>query len=193
MDEIRDTEPGEKLVALAEPDNGPEYWDQMRLQIAAAAAERQPRAGLGRRRGSGPRTIGSADMGLSQAPSWLFTHDIKIVGAGWIETTGGSPVPPPEMSGTYTSGNWTPVVGIATTVRTAYDGSGLWIFDLQQSDPRVGGRLEGGVGEIGSARPDGRIDYYASNTLSNQEGAWKTLVSADPMVRGPAPGYEDFQ
>jgi len=49
MDEIRDTELGEKLQVLAEPDHGPGYWDQMRLQIAAAAAERQPRAGLGRR------------------------------------------------------------------------------------------------------------------------------------------------
>ena len=49
MDEIRDTELGEKLQVLAEPDHGPEYWDQMRAQIAEAAAERQPRAGLGRR------------------------------------------------------------------------------------------------------------------------------------------------
>jgi hypothetical protein len=49
MDEIRDRELGEKLQVLAEPDHGPDYWDQMRLQVAEAAAERQPRAGLGRR------------------------------------------------------------------------------------------------------------------------------------------------
>ncbi|MCX6374056.1 MAG: hypothetical protein NTX16_13470, partial [Actinobacteria bacterium] len=49
MDEIRDTELGEKLQILAEPDHGPDYWDQVRLQVAEAAAERQPRAGLGRR------------------------------------------------------------------------------------------------------------------------------------------------
>ena len=49
MDEIRDRELGEKLQLLDEPDHRPDYWDQMRLQVAAAAAERQPRAGLGRR------------------------------------------------------------------------------------------------------------------------------------------------
>ena len=49
MDEIRDRELGEKLQLLDEPDHGPEYWDQIRLQMTEAAAERQPRAGLGRR------------------------------------------------------------------------------------------------------------------------------------------------
>jgi len=49
MDEIRDRELGERLQLLDEPDHGPDYWDQMRLQVAAAAAERPPRAGLGRR------------------------------------------------------------------------------------------------------------------------------------------------
>ncbi|MCX6363539.1 MAG: hypothetical protein NTW58_05110, partial [Actinobacteria bacterium] len=49
MDEIRDRELGEKLRLLDEPDHRPDYWDQMRLHVAAAAAERQPRAGLGRR------------------------------------------------------------------------------------------------------------------------------------------------
>ena len=49
MDEIRDRDLGESLRILEEPDHGPEYWDQMRLQVAAAAAELQPRAGLGRR------------------------------------------------------------------------------------------------------------------------------------------------
>ncbi len=49
MDEIRDRELGEQLQFLDEPDHGPEYWDQVRLQVAEAAAERQPRAGLGRR------------------------------------------------------------------------------------------------------------------------------------------------
>ena len=42
-----------------------------------------------------------------------FTSDIEIVGAGWIETTDGSPVPPAPGPGT-TPANWTPVVGIAT-------------------------------------------------------------------------------
>ena len=49
MDEIRDRELGKQLQFLDEPDHGPEYWDQVRLQVAEAAAERQPRAGLGRR------------------------------------------------------------------------------------------------------------------------------------------------
>ena len=49
MDEIRDRELGQKLQLLDEPDHGPEYWDQIRLQVADAAAERQPRAGFGRR------------------------------------------------------------------------------------------------------------------------------------------------
>jgi len=120
-----------------------------------------------------------------------FTPDIQIVNAGWIETADGSPVPPAPGPGS-TPSNWTPVVGIATTVQTGYDGPGPWVFDLQQSDPRLSGRLEGGVEEIGSARSDGSIDYYASNTVSNQDGAWETLVSADPMVRGPSPGYEHF-
>jgi len=134
---------------------------------------------------------------VSHSSGWFveagegFTPDIQIVNAGWIETSDGSPVPPAPGPGT-TPSNWTPVVGIATTVQTGYDGPGPWVFDLQQSDPRLSGRLEGGVEEIGSARSDGSIDYYASNTLSNQDGAWETLVSADPMVRGPSPGYEHF-
>ena len=43
-----------------------------------------------------------------------FTPDIQVVGAGWIETTDGSPVPPAPGPGT-TPANWTPVVGVATT------------------------------------------------------------------------------
>jgi hypothetical protein len=49
MDEIRDRELGEKLQAIAEPEHGPENWYQMRLRVAAAADERQPRAGFGAR------------------------------------------------------------------------------------------------------------------------------------------------
>jgi hypothetical protein len=49
MDEIRDHELGEQLQVLAEPDHGPGYWDQVRRQVADAAAERQPRPGLGLR------------------------------------------------------------------------------------------------------------------------------------------------
>ena len=48
-----------------------------------------------------------------------FTSDIQMVGAGWIETTDGSPVPPAPGPGT-TPANWTPVVGIATLKNTAY-------------------------------------------------------------------------
>jgi len=121
-----------------------------------------------------------------------FTPDIKIFGAGWIETTDGSRVPPPDMSEGWVSGDWTPVVGIATTVQTDYDGVGAWVWDLQQSDPRVSGRLEGDVEEIGDPRPDGSIDYRAKSTVTNPGGAWESLVSADPMVRGPGPGYEHF-
>ena len=35
--------------------------------------------------------------------------------------------------------------------QTAYDGSGPWVLDLEQSDPRVSGRLEGSLEEIGRA------------------------------------------
>jgi len=119
-----------------------------------------------------------------------FTSDIQILNAGWIETTDGSPVPPAPGPGTSPA-NWTPVVGIATTEQTAYAGPGPWVWALEQSDPRVSGRLEGSVEEIGTARPDGSIDYYASNTLSNQDGSWNT-PSGPIHVRGPGPGYEHF-
>jgi len=120
-----------------------------------------------------------------------FTSDLQIVGAGWLETSDGSAVPPAPGPGT-TPANWTPVVGIATMKETAYDAWGPWVLDLEQSDPRVSGRLEGGVLEDGTARPDGSIDYLATSTVSNQDGAWRSPMSADPMVRGPGPGYEHF-
>jgi hypothetical protein len=135
---------------------------------------------------------------VSHSSGWFveagegFTPDIQIVNAGWIETMDGSPVPPAPGPGT-TPANWTPVVGIATMKETAYDAWGPWVLDLEQSDPRVSGRLEGGVKEVGTARPDGSIDYLAASTVSNQDGAWDSPMSADPMVRGPAPGYEHFQ
>jgi len=121
-----------------------------------------------------------------------FTSDLEIVGAGWIETTDGSPVPPAPGPGT-TPANWTPVVGIATMKSDAYDAWGPWVLHLEQSDPRVSGRLEGGVLKDGTARPDGSIDYLATGTVRNQDGAWRSPMSADPMVRGPAPGHEHFQ
>jgi len=135
---------------------------------------------------------------VSHSSGWFaeagegFTPDIQIVNAGWIETTDGSPVPPAPGPGT-TPANWTPVVGIATMKETAYDAWGPWVLDLEQSDPRVSGRLESGVKEVGTARPDGSIDYLAASTVRNQDGAWHSPMSADPMVRGPAPGYEHFQ
>jgi hypothetical protein len=119
-----------------------------------------------------------------------FTSDIQIVNAGWIETSDGSPAPPAPGPGT-TPANWTPVVGIATTKQTNYDGTGTWVWDLEQSDPRVSGRLDGAVEEIGSARSDGSIDFYASHTLSNQDGSWDA-PSGPIQVRGPDPGQEHF-
>jgi len=133
---------------------------------------------------------------VSRGSGWFveagegFTSDIQIVNAGWIETTDGSPVPPAPGPGTTPAG-WTPVVGIATTVHTAYDGSAPWVWDLQQSDPRVSGRLEGGVEEIGDARSDGSIDYRAESTVSNQDGAWDSPFGPVDL-RGPGPGYEHF-
>lgn len=119
-----------------------------------------------------------------------FAPDIQIVNAGWIESADGSPVPPAPGPGT-TPASWTPVVGIATTKDTAYDGTGSWLWDLAQSDPRINGVVEGAVEEIGSARSDGSIDYLASNTITNQDGSWDT-PSGPIAVRGPAPVFEHF-
>jgi hypothetical protein len=119
-----------------------------------------------------------------------FTPDIQIVNAGWIESTDGSPVPPAPGPGT-TPANWTPVVGIATTKDTAYDGTGSWLWDLEQSDPRINSVVEGAVEEIGSARSDGSVDLLASNTITNQDGSWDT-PSGPIEVRGPAPVFEHF-
>jgi len=49
MDEFRDTELGERLEILVEPDHGPAYWDRMRAQVAEEAARRPQRPGFGRR------------------------------------------------------------------------------------------------------------------------------------------------
>ena len=70
-----------------------------------------------------------------------FTSDLQIVGAAWIETTDGSPVPPAPGPGT-TPANWTPVVGIATLKNVAYSGPDPWVCDVVQSDPRLNGRQE---------------------------------------------------
>jgi hypothetical protein len=123
------------------------------------------------------------EAGAGWAPS-------SSVGAGWIETTDGSPVPPAAGPGT-TPAYYTPIVGVATMRQTAYDGSGPWIIDLEQSDPRVSGRLEGSLEEVGRTRPDGSIDYLTSCTLTNQDGAWKEPLST--AVRGPGPEFEHFQ
>jgi hypothetical protein len=135
--------------------------------------------------------------GLVTRGSWWFPEagagyvqlGIKYVGAGWIETTDGDPVPPAPGPGT-TPAYWTPVVGIATMRRTAYDTSDPWILDLEQSDPRVSGRLEGFIEEIGRQRSDRSIDYSAWSTLSNARGAWE--APAVTAVRGPG-GIEHFQ
>ena len=114
-----------------------------------------------------------------------FTPDIQVVGAGWIETRDGSPVPPAPGPGT-TPANWTPVVGTAT-LRDNYN----WTFDLTMSDPRLSGVHVGSPEEIGSQRADGSIDYLASSTLTNQDGAWES-PSGIVNVRGPGPGFEHF-
>ena len=115
-----------------------------------------------------------------------FTPDIQVVGAGWIETSDGKPVPSAPGPGT-TAVNWTPAVGIAT-LRDNHN----WTFDLTMSDPRLGGELVGSPEEIGTQRADGSIDYLASSTLTNQDGAWDS-PSGTTNVRGPGPELEHFQ
>jgi hypothetical protein len=121
-----------------------------------------------------------------------FTSDLEIVGAGWIETTDGSPVPPAPGPGT-TPANWTPVVGIATLKNTAYSGPGPWVCDVVQSDPRLNGRMETYFEELGAERPDRSIDYRVASTVSNADGTWQPTTSTDAMVRGPGPVLEHFQ
>jgi hypothetical protein len=121
-----------------------------------------------------------------------FTSDLQIVEAAWMETTDGSPVPPAPGPGT-TPANWTPVVGVATTKEIAYEGPGPWVWDVEQSDPRVSGRLEGDIEGIGGTRPDGSLDYRVESTISNDDGVWNSPWSTEPMVRGPKPDSEHFQ
>ena len=99
-----------------------------------------------------------------------FTSDLEIVGAAWIETTDGSPVPPAPGPGT-TPANWTPVVGIATLKNAAYSGPDPWVLDVVQSDPRLSGRLETFFEEIGAERPDGSIDYRARHHVQQRRTA----------------------
>ena len=49
MNEFRDTELGEQLEILVEPDHGPDYWDRMRVQVAGEAAGRRQRPAFARR------------------------------------------------------------------------------------------------------------------------------------------------
>ena len=116
----------------------------------------------------------------------------EIVGAGWIETTDGSPVPPAPGPGT-TPANWTPVVGIATLTNAAYSGPDPFVLDVVQSDPRLNGRQESVFEEIGTERPDGSIDYRVASTVSNADGTWEPTTSTAAMVRGPGPDLEHFQ
>ena len=121
-----------------------------------------------------------------------FTSDLQIVGAGWIETTDGSPVPPAPGPGT-TPANWTPVVGIATLKNVAYSGPDPWVCDVVQSDPRLSGRMETYFEEISAQRPDGSIDYRVASTVSNAGGTWEPTTSTAAMVRGAGPDLEHFQ
>ena len=147
--------------------------------------------------GSSKGTGGYAGL-VAHGSAWVaesgegFTSDLQIVEAAWIETTDGSSVPPAPGPGT-TPANWTPVVGIATMKETAYSGPGPWVWDVEQSDPRVSGRLEGDIEGIGNSRSDGSLDYRVESTISNEDGVWNSPWSTDPMVRGPKPDYEHFQ
>jgi len=117
-----------------------------------------------------------------------FTPDIQIVNAGWIETADGSPVPPAPGPGS-TPANWTPVVAIDTMDHPAYEGPEPWLVDVEASDGRVGGRLQGSF-EGDAERADGSVDYGGSWSITNLDGAWKTLALSG--VRGPS-AVEHFQ
>jgi hypothetical protein len=124
---------------------------------------------------------------LSHSSGWFveagegFTRDIQIVNAGWIETTDGSPVPPAPGPGT-TPSNWTPVVAIDTIAHPAYEGPEPFVVDVEGSDARVGGRLEG-VFEGDVERADGSVDYGGSWTITNPEGVWTSTSFSG--LRGP--------
>jgi hypothetical protein len=77
--------------------------------------------------------------------------DGGIAAGGEVHHVYGTPVPPAPGPGT-TPANWTPVVGTATTRESNYDGTGAELWDPGQSDPRLSGRLECAVEEIGSPR-----------------------------------------
>jgi hypothetical protein len=49
MDEFRDTDLGERLEILAEPDHGPDYWERMRGQVSEEAAGHRQRPAFARR------------------------------------------------------------------------------------------------------------------------------------------------
>jgi hypothetical protein len=119
-----------------------------------------------------------------------FTPDIQVINAGWIQSADGGPVPAAAGPGTTPAG-WTPVVAIATTTETAYDGTGRWLFDLEGSDPRLSGLSEGVIEVPGDARPDGSLDYLASNIITGADGAWDAPTG--PIeIRGPSPQFEHF-
>ena len=132
---------------------------------------------------------------VSHSSGWFveagegFTSDIQIVNAGWIETSDGSPAPPAPGPGT-TPANWTPVVAIETINHPAYEGPEPWIVDVEGSDARVGGRLEGWFEEAGAERSDRSVDYGGAWSLTNQDGAWKSTLFSG--VRGPD-AVEHFQ
>jgi hypothetical protein len=117
-----------------------------------------------------------------------FTPDIQIEGAGWIETADGSPVPPAPGPGTAPAG-LTPVVGVTTNSRAAYEAYS-WAWDNDQSDPRVNGHIVANVVEDGAPRADGSIDYGGAWTLTNADGAW--ACDGFHGVRGPG-RVEHFQ
>jgi hypothetical protein len=89
MDEIRDRQLGEKLRILAEPDHGPGYWEEMRLKVAEAAAERRPRAGLGRRLSA---LFGTRRLRIAVAAAALAAVAVAAVLFGLPRAPGPEPV-----------------------------------------------------------------------------------------------------
>lgn len=76
MNDHRDTQLGEQLKALAEPEHEPTYWDQVRVQVAEEAAKRRLRPSLGARL---RRLVSSRRVSLA-----LATVAVTIVAAAVV-------------------------------------------------------------------------------------------------------------
>lgn len=97
MNDHRDTQLGEQLKALAEPEHEPTYWGQVRTQVAEAAAEKRRRPSLVERL---RRLVPSRRVSLA-----LVTAAVMIVAAAAVlfglptaaERTGPQPVNAAEV------------------------------------------------------------------------------------------------